>query len=110
MVKLRPTSEQSAALLETMERFNAACNAVAEVAFRERSANKIRLQKIVYRDIRERFRLPAQMAVRVISKVCEAYKRDRSNKPVFRRHGAIVYDQRILSWTVCRRRWRSAAA
>lgn len=98
MVKLQPTPEQSAALLETMERFNAACNAVAEVAFRERTANKIRLQKIVYYDIRERFGLPAQMAVRAISKVAEAYKRDRSKKPSFRPHGAITYDQRVLSW------------
>lgn len=98
MVKLQPTPEQAAALLETMERFNAACNAVAEVAFREQTANKIRLQKLVYYDIRERFGLPAQMAVRVISKVAEAYKRDRSKKPSFRPRGAIVYDQRVLSW------------
>lgn len=98
MVKLQPTADQSAALLETMERFNAACNAVAEIAFRERTANKIRLQQLVYYDLRERFGLPAQMAVRVISKVAEAYKRDRSKKPDFRPHGAIVYDQRVLSW------------
>ncbi|MER3403680.1 MAG: transposase, partial [Armatimonadota bacterium] len=58
-VKLQPTDEQHAALLETMERFNAACNAIAEVAFQERTANKIRLQKLVYYDIRERFGLPA---------------------------------------------------
>ncbi|MBX6722590.1 MAG: transposase [Dactylosporangium sp.] len=98
MVKLQPTPDQAAALLETMERFNAACNAVAEVAFQERTANKIRLQRLVYYDIRERFGLPAQMAVRVISKVAEAYKRDKSKKPSFRAHGAIVYDQRVLSW------------
>ncbi|MER3403605.1 MAG: transposase, partial [Armatimonadota bacterium] len=96
--KLQPDAKQSAALLETMERFNAACNAIAEVAFQGRTANKIRLQKLVYYDIRERFGLPAQMAVRAISKVAEAYKRDRSKKPSFRPHGAIIYDQRILSW------------
>ena len=33
LVKLQPDAEQLAALLETMERFNAACNAIAEVAF-----------------------------------------------------------------------------
>jgi putative transposase len=38
------------------------------------------------------------MAVRVISKVAEAYKRDKSRKPSFRAHGAIVYDQRVLAW------------
>ena len=98
MAKLQPAAEQSAALLETMERFNAACNAIAEVAFRERTANKIRLQKLVYYNIRERFGLSAQMAVRAISKVAEAYKRDLSKKPSFRKYGAIVYDQRVLSW------------
>lgn len=98
MVKLQPAPDQAAALLETMERFNVACNAIAEVAFRERTANKIRLQKLVYHDTRERFGLSAQMTVRAISKVAEAYKRDKSKKPVFRPHGTIIYDQRLLSW------------
>ncbi|MER3403304.1 MAG: transposase, partial [Armatimonadota bacterium] len=65
---------------------------------RERTANKVRLQKLVYYEIRERFGLSAQMTVRAISKVAEAYKRDRSKKPSFRPHGAIIYDQRVLSW------------
>jgi len=33
MVKLMPTEEQHAAPLEAIERFNAACNAITEVAF-----------------------------------------------------------------------------
>jgi IS605 OrfB family transposase len=98
LVKLQPTPDQAAALLATMERFNAACNAIATVAFRERTANKIRLQKLVYRDIRARFGLSAQLTVRAISKVAEAYKRDKRIQPTFRPHGAIVYDQRVLSW------------
>jgi hypothetical protein len=39
-----------------------------------------------------------QFTVRAISKVAEAYKRDKSIKPEFRPDGAIVYDQRILTW------------
>lgn len=35
MVKLLPTEEQHTALLETMERFNGACNVVAEISFQE---------------------------------------------------------------------------
>ena len=38
------------------------------------------------------------MAVRAISKACEAYKRDKKIRPTFRPLGAIAYDQRILSW------------
>lgn len=98
LVKLQPTTEQSVALLETMERFNAACNAIAEVAFQERTANKIRLQKLVYHDIRKQFGLSAQLTVRAISKTCEAFKRDRSIKPSFKPRGGVVYDQRVLSW------------
>lgn len=97
-IKLLPTPEQAAALLSTMERFNAACNAIGQVAYRENLVNKFALQKLVYQDIRERFELSAQLTIRAISKVVEAYKRDRSIQPSFRPHGAIVYDQRILSW------------
>ena len=80
-----------------MERFNAACNAIAQTAFREHTANQIRLQKLVYAEIRETFGLLAQMTVRAISKAAEAYKRDKSRQPTFRAHGAIIYDQRIWS-------------
>ena len=38
------------------------------------------------------------MTVRAIAKVVEAYKRDRSIRPQFRPHGALTYDQRIMSW------------
>ena len=38
------------------------------------------------------------MAVRAISKASEAYKRDKSIKPVFDSNGAVIYDQRIMSW------------
>jgi len=98
IVKLAPTPEQHVALLATMERFNEACNYVADVAFEQKSANKFALQKLVYQTLRERFGLSSQMAVRVVGKVTEAYKRDKTKRVQFRKHGAIVYDQRILSW------------
>ena len=97
-VKLETTSEQNQALLETMHQFNAACNYVAEKAFELHTANKIELQKIVYHHIREQFGISAQMAVRAISKAAEAYKRDKSIKPTFDCNGAVIYDQRIMSW------------
>lgn len=96
--KLLPTSRQAETLLETIERFNEACNYAAEVAFEMKAANKYRLHGEVYKTLRERFGLSAQMAVRAIGKVVEAYKRDKSIKVQFRPHGAMVYDERILSW------------
>ncbi len=97
-VKLSPTSEQVRALLATVERFNAACDWIGAVAFRERCANKVALQKIVYYDTRARFGLSAQLSIRAIGKVVEAYKRDKTIQPRFRPHGAVPYDERIMSW------------
>ncbi len=98
LVKLAPTSDQHAALLRTLEAFNAACKVIADVAFAEHSADKIALQKLVYYDVRQRFRLSSQMAIRAIAKVAEAYKRDKSVKPSFRSYGAMVYDERIYNF------------
>jgi len=98
LVKLLPSPEQFKALSETMETFNNACNEIAEVAFEHRTANKVKLQKLVYYNVRRKYGLSAQLTIRAISKVAEAYKRDRKTKPTFRKDGAIVYDQRILSW------------
>ena len=98
MLKLAPSPEQADALLATMRACNAAATRAAEVAYEHQTANKIRLQPIVYTELRERFGLSAQMAVRSIAKACEAYKRDKKIQPVFRPLGAVQYDQRILSW------------
>ena len=61
-------------------------------------ANKYELQKILYQEIREKFNLSAQFAIRAISKVVEAYKKDKTIKPVFRELGAIQCDKRNFSW------------
>lgn len=98
LLKLTPSPEQGAALEATMRACNAAANHAAGVAFEHRTANKIRLQPLVYTDLREQFGLSSQMAVRAIAKACEAYKRDRAIRPTFRPLGAVAYDQRILSW------------
>jgi putative transposase len=53
---------------------------------------------LVYGELRTTYKLPAQLAIRAISKASEAYKRDKSIKPTFRPEGAIVYDQRVMSF------------
>jgi len=97
-LKLLPDSTQHAALLETMRVFNEACNYIAEVAFREQCASKFVLQKRVYDDVRKQFGLSAQLTVRAIAKVVDAYKRDKSKQCFFKPTGAVVYDDRILSF------------
>ncbi len=98
LLKLAPSPEQSKALFDTMHAFNAACNAIAETAFAEQLANKFELQKLVYGEARTQYGLSAQMAIRAISKGVEAYKRDKSIKPIFRKQGAITFDERIMSF------------
>lgn len=98
MVKLDTSKEQHQAILETMHRFNEACNYITDIAFNMGTANKIEIQKVVYYDVRDKFKLSAQLTIRAIAKVSEAYKRDKSIKPKFKPAGAIVYDQRILSF------------
>jgi predicted transposase len=97
-VKLQPNPIQVQSLLETMESFNAACNATAEIAFREHTASQAKLHHLMYREVREGFGLSAQWAVRAIGQVVEVYKRDKRIQPTFRPHGAIVYDDRLPSW------------
>ena len=94
MLKLETSDNDKALLLETMKRYNEACNFVADKAFSLRLSNKHKLQKEVYTQVRGRFGLTAQFAIRVISKVVEVYKRDKDIKPAFRELGSIQYDQR----------------
>ncbi|HEX6553852.1 MAG TPA: transposase [Ktedonobacteraceae bacterium] len=98
LLKLAPTEDQHQALLESMHAFNAAATYVAEMAFREKTANKFELQKLVYGELRTTYKLPAQLAIRAISKASEAYKRDKSIQPHFRPEGAMVYDPRVMTF------------
>jgi IS605 OrfB family transposase len=97
-VKLLLSSEQHGLLLDTMHAFNAACTWIAEYAYQERCASKFVLQKALYQEIRQRFGLSAQLAIRAIAKTVEAYKRDKTQPVAFRPQGAVVYDERILSF------------
>ena len=97
-IKLLPDEEQKQALVDTFVAFNEACDFASKIAFEKKLYNKVFLQRIVYRDIREKFNLAAQLAVRVIAKVVETYKADRTTFHVFRDFGSIVYDPRILSF------------
>jgi putative transposase len=97
-IQLVTNEQETELLLETMKRCNLAANFIAQKAFGLKLANKYELQKLFYKEIRERFNLGAQFAIRVISKAVEAYKRDTSRQPRFRPNEAIQYDQRNLSW------------
>ncbi len=81
-----------------MERFNAACDYISQIAFTERKFGQVGLHKLCYYAVREQFGLSSQMAVRAIGKVVEAYKLDKKTERTFKPLGAIAYDQRNLAW------------
>jgi putative transposase len=95
-VKTSPSGEQVPLLLETIRQFNAACNWISEVAFQERAFKQVPLHAACYHAVRERFGLPAQLAVRAIGKVLETYRRDKSIQHVYGEYSAAVYDARVF--------------
>ena len=98
-IKLLPTQEQFTSLKNTLKEANTACNEISDTAWNKKLFNQFKLHKEVYHQIKSSFNLSAQMVVRCISKVADAYKLDKKVKREFRILGAITYDARILSYT-----------
>jgi putative transposase len=115
--KLQPDEESKSKLLEAMEIFNEACNEVSRIAYSTKTFNKYKLQHTLYYQLREQYHLPAQFAIRAISKVVDSYKstietlkirnaihreRREPEEPLtqllFKPHGALVYDERIMGF------------
>lgn len=96
-IHLRPTAEQALALYDTLLEANAACNKVSDYAFEHKVFRQFDLHKAQYYPIKESFKLSAQLIVRCLSKVSDAYKLDKDIKRTFKATGGIAYDARILS-------------
>lgn len=90
-LQLFPDADAARKLRNTVERFNAAADWLAGLAFERKVANKFLLQKLYYAELRERFKLPADSAIRCIAQVVEAYKRDKNKRPRFRKHAAVPF-------------------
>ena len=99
-LQLKPTPPQKAALLATLERANSACDYISQVAWERQVFGQFNLHHLVYAEVKERFGLSAQVAVRCIAKVVDAYKLDRKKQRTFKPHGAISYDDRILTYSL----------
>lgn len=97
-VKLTPTEAQADSLKRTLEKANAACDYISQHAWDARTFGKFQIQKLVYEDVRKTFDLTAQLVIRCIAKVTDAYKLDKKTKREFKPLGSIAFDARILSW------------
>lgn len=102
-IQLKPTKEQADLLRRTLERCNDACNFLSQRGFDAGVTRQYDLQKLAYADVRARFEIAAQVAIRCIAKVADAYATHKANgheakKLAFRKHAAQPYDDRIISF------------
>lgn len=102
-LKLQPTPDQHAALKQTLEAANAACNYVSDAAWRERTFGQFNLHKLCYADIRAIFAIGADVAVRVFAKVADAYKLDKKSKRTFKPLAAFPFNDRLVSYKLAKR-------
>jgi IS605 OrfB family transposase len=101
-VRLYPTKEQREALERTLERANAACDYISARAFEAKTFHRYGMQNLAYYETKERFGLSAQMVIRCLAKVADAYHKDNKTLRTFKPLGSIAYDDRILSWKLNR--------
>jgi putative transposase len=95
--KLAPTPEQRCELDATLVAFADACNFIADVARQIHSSNKVKVQHVCYAEVRSRFGLSANLAIRAIARVCAALKVKSKAHSTFA-PTSIDYDQRIFSF------------
>jgi putative transposase len=122
VVKLRmlPSREQAAALQATLKACNEAASWLSAEMHAEGVHRKYDAQKRFYTELKRRFGLSAQPAIRVIGKVADSYASLRANieagnygppgaerrktvrqTPIgFRADGAQPFDARCLSWQI----------
>jgi IS605 OrfB family transposase len=97
-LKLKPTKEQASLLLETTARANAAANEASAMAWEQKIFGTFKLQSLVYKTLKDNYGLSAQVVVRLVAKVADAYKLDKKARRAFRPNGSIAYDDRILRY------------
>jgi IS605 OrfB family transposase len=70
---------------------------VLKVSKESRTTNKVKLQHLCYREIREQYALTANLAIRAIARVAESSKRKLRKVKEFK-PTSVTYDQRIFSY------------
>lgn len=97
-VKLTLTEAQSDSLKRTIQTANSACNFISDIAWSNRAFGKFQVQKLTYHEVKASFDLTAQLIIRCIAKVCDAYKVSKVSRCEFKPLGSIAFDSRILTW------------
>jgi putative transposase len=97
--KVNPTPEQVAKIEATLQAFADACNYINEVV-EPKITHNVTIQNQVYGEVRERFRLASNLAIRAINRVSANRKTaKRMSKPVRKfLPTSVDYDARIFSF------------
>jgi putative transposase len=98
-LKLLPTPVQADVLSRTLMRANAACDYISQLAWQAGTFGQFPIHRLIYGAVRETFGLAAQVTVRCIAKVADAYKLGKKTQRTFQPLGAVAYDERILTYT-----------
>ena len=102
--KMNPAPQVLDTLDKTMRLFADACNDILDIAIKNNTSNKVKLQHLCYREIKERYRLPANLVIRAIARVAEAIKkkkrkrRGKSVKVKCFNPTSVSYDRRIFDF------------
>ena len=97
-VRLETSDVEFRALKETLATANECANWISDRALRTKTLRQYDIHKMTYAEARMRFPLSAQVVVRIIAKVADAYKLDQTTRRMFQPTGSIAYDDRILTW------------
>lgn len=104
--KLQPTPEQIAKIEATLKAFADACN-YANFAVKPQITSKTTIQSMVYQDLRSKFDLSANLAVRACARVGANRKTAKVKgkpvntfKPTSADYDARIFDFREKDWTV----------
>jgi len=74
LVKLQPSPEEHAALVQTLRMCNATCDRISRIAFEHKTFRKFDLHHLTYHNMRAETELAAGHVVCAIAKVANAYK------------------------------------
>lgn len=98
-LRLMPDPQQADTLLVTMRAVNAAASHAARVGFGRKVYGQVSIHHACYRDIREQFGLPSNIAIRAIAKAVDCFARDKTICPEFDPLGAIPCSDRTYRIT-----------
>ena len=92
-VKLVVNLKEKEQLTQTMIAFNRAANYISRVAFENKTFGQVNLHKLVYYEIKQKYNLSSQLAIRAIGKVVDVYKNKKQRVGIvsFKEMGSIDY-------------------